>query len=78
MHFVSALDDPRLSPAKPFFIGKGTAGRASDHVAARSGSKGRSEHRELVDAGATSRITIVVEDLTEAQALRLEAELIAA
>jgi hypothetical protein len=31
-YYVYALKDPRTSPAKPFYIGKGKGTRAYDHL----------------------------------------------
>jgi hypothetical protein len=77
-YYVYALKDPRSSPAKPFYVGKGTGSRAYDHVVVPDRTRKYARIREILDAGAKPLIDILVEDLTEAQALRLEAELIAA
>jgi hypothetical protein len=77
-YYVYALKDPRSSPAKPFYVGKGTGSRAYDHVVVPDRTRKYGRIREILDAGAKPLIDILVEDLTEAQALRLEAELIAA
>jgi len=76
--YIYALKDPRSSPAKPFYIGKGTGNRAWDHTlrvdATRKGKRIveiRSQGHEVVTA-------VLADELTEAQALKLEAELIAA
>jgi hypothetical protein len=31
-YYIYALKDPRVSPARPFYIGKGTGSRAYDHL----------------------------------------------
>jgi hypothetical protein len=77
-YYVYALKDPRSSPAKPFYVGKGTGSRAYDHVVVPDRTRKYARIREILDAGAKPLIEILVDDLTEAQALRLEAELIAA
>lgn len=76
--YVYAIKDPRSSPAKPLYIGKGTGSRAFDHLVSPDSTKKYTRIKEIVDAGHKPLIDILVEDLTEAQALRLEAELIAA
>jgi len=76
--YVYALKDPRSSPANPFYVGKGTGSRGYDHVVVPDRTRKYARIREILDSGAKPLIDILVEDLTEAQALRLEAELIAA
>lgn len=76
--YVYALKDPRTSPAKPFYIGKGAGSRAFDHLVTPDTTKKYARIREIIAAGSSPMVDILVEDLTEAQALRLEAELISA
>jgi len=73
-----ALKDPRFSPAKPFYVGKGTGSRAYDHLVSPDRTRKYSRIKDITDSGARPLVDILVEDLTEAQALRLEAELISA
>lgn len=77
-YYVYALKDPRSSPARPFYVGKGTGSRAYDHLVTPDRTRKYARIKQILDAGARPLIDILVEDLTEAQALRLEAELIAA
>jgi hypothetical protein len=77
-YYVYAIKDPRSSPAKPFYVGKGTGSRAYDHLVMSDQSRKYARIKDITEAGARPLIDILVEDLTEAQALRLEAELISA
>lgn len=77
-YYVYALKDPRSSPARPFYVGKGTGSRAYDHLVIPDRTRKYARIKEILDAGARPLIDILVEDVTEAQALRLEAELISA
>ena len=76
--YVYALKDPRTSPAMPFYIGKGTGSRAFDHLVVPDATKKHARIKEIFADGAAPMVDILVEDLIEAQALRLEAELISA
>lgn len=76
--YVYALKDPRRSPALPFYIGKGTGSRAYDHLIMPDKTRKYARIREIIAAGQKPMVDILIDDLTETQALRLEAELIAA
>ena len=76
--YVYALKDPWSSPARPFYVGKGTGSRAYDHLVTPDRTRKYARIREILDAGARPLIDILVEDLREAQSLGLDAELIAA
>ncbi|WP_309572678.1 GIY-YIG nuclease family protein [Deinococcus sp.] len=76
--YVYALKDPRTSPAAPFYIGKGTGVRSHDHDARPDDTIKGQRIREIQAAGHQVLIARLVEALTESQALRIEAELIAA
>jgi hypothetical protein len=71
--YVYALKDPRTSPAKPFYIGKGTGSRAYDHLIKPDTTRKYRMIKEILDAGRKSLIEILVDKLTETQALRVRA-----
>ena len=77
-YYVYALKDPRLSPALPFYIGKGVGTRAYDHLVRPDDTAKGHRIQEIRDSGKNVVVTKLVEDLSETQALRLEAELVAA
>jgi uncharacterized protein len=77
-YYVYTLKDPRHSPAKPFYVGKGVGTRAWDHLLVPDNTKKGQRILEIKDSGYDVLVTKACEDLTELQALRLEAELIAA
>ena len=77
-YYIYALKDPRMSPARPFYIGKGTGSRAYDHLVKPDSSRKFARIKEIVGTGRKPLVAILADDLTESQALKLEAELIAA
>jgi hypothetical protein len=77
-YYIYAIKDPRTSPAKPFYIGKGTGSRAYDHLISADSTRKYSRIREIIAHGAKPFIEILADDLTDQQALKLEAEMIAA
>jgi uncharacterized protein len=76
--YVYALKDPRQKPAKPFYIGKGTGNRAWEHQNEASDSEKNGVIQEIHDAGLRVLHTVISDNLTEEQALKIEAELISA
>jgi hypothetical protein len=77
-YYVYALKDPRSSPAKPFYVGKGTGTRAYDHLIRPDGSIKGQRIREINEAGYQVLVTQLVDGLSELQAIKIEAELISA
>jgi len=75
--YVYSLKDPRMSPARPFYIGKGVGNRAWEHIAQPDNTAKGKRIAEIRADGYQVLITKVCEGLTELQALKIEAELIA-
>ena len=76
--YVYAIKDPRSKQPKPFYIGKGTGSRAYDHLVSPDTTRKYKKIKDIIETGKKPIIDILVDDLTEAQALKIEAELIAA
>ncbi|WP_299755974.1 GIY-YIG nuclease family protein [uncultured Pontibacter sp.] len=76
--YVYALKDPRCKPARPFYIGKGTGNRAWEHQLNIDDSEKGRLISDIQSSGYKVIHTIISDDLTEEQALKIEAELIAA
>jgi len=78
VYYVYALKDPRTSPAKPFYIGKGVGSRTWDHLLTVDKTAKGQRIREIRDCGQEPMVTVLCDELEEVQALRLEAEMISA
>jgi hypothetical protein len=76
--YVYALKDPRTTPALPFYVGKGAGTRAWEHELRIDQSEKGRRIRDIQATGKDVLTVKLVEDLTEAEALRVEAELISA
>lgn len=77
-YYVYALKGPRSSPARRFYIGKGTGSGAYDHLITPDATPKYKRIQAIQAAGQKPLFDILVEDLTEAQALRIESDLISA
>jgi uncharacterized protein len=76
--YVYALKDPRVKPARPFYIGKGTGNRAWEHQLNIDESEKGYVIKNVLESGNQVIHTIISDNLTEHQALKIEAELISA
>ena len=76
--YVYALKDPRKNPARAFYIGKGTGNRAWEHQTMIDDSEKGRTIQAIHDSGLSVLHTVIADNLTEQQALKIEAELIAA
>jgi len=76
--YVYALKDPRLNPATPFYIGKGAGVRAWDHELRVDQSAKGERIRQIHAAGLKVLTVKLIEGLSEAEAFRIESELISA
>jgi hypothetical protein len=72
--YVYALKDPRSSPACPFYIGKGAGTRAWEHEVRIDDSTKGERIRQIQAVGLDVLTVKLVEGLSEAEALRIEAE----
>ena len=74
--YVYALKDPTVNPAMIFYIGKGTGERAWEHEKDTKDSEKTRAIAAIHAAGKEVIHSIMLSDLTEEQAFKIEAELI--
>lgn len=77
-NYVYALKDPRVKPARIFYVGKGTGSRRNDHLIQIDNTSKGMFISEIVNEGFDVIVTVLSDGLTEIQALKLEAEMISA
>lgn len=77
-YYIYALKDPRTSPARAFYVGKGTGTRSFDHLVNPDSTRKGLRIQEIQADGKDVLVDRLVDGLSHVQALRLEAELIAA
>jgi uncharacterized protein len=75
-YYVYSLKDPRKKPAEVFYIGKGTGSRATDHLKKIDLTRKGKFIQNIFASGHNPIVSIVVDALTEEQALQIELELI--
>jgi hypothetical protein len=75
-YYVYSLKDPRVKPAKVFYIGKGTGSRATDHLKKIDKTRKGRYIQEILDCNSYPIVAKIVSELTEEQALQIELELI--
>lgn len=75
-YYVYALKDPRTNPAQIFYIGKGTGTRALNHMLNIDNTRKGNRIKDIINSGHETIVVQLVSDLTEAQALTIESELI--
>lgn len=74
--YVYALKDPRTNPLRPFYIGKGTGIRAWEHEINEDDTEKGRIIKAIHEAGDKVIHSIILDNLTEEQSLKVEAELI--
>lgn len=77
-YYVYALKDPSSTPARAFYIGKGTGTRAYDHLVSVDDTPKGQRIKEILAKRFMVLVTMLAEDLSEEQAIKMEAELISA
>jgi len=76
--YVYALFDPLEDVTRPFYIGKGSGSRAYAHMDEEGQGRKNQRIRDIERAGSQVVVRQLVSGLAEADALRIEAQLIAA
>lgn len=74
--YVYALKDTRQTPAKIFYIGKGTGSRATSHLLRIDNTRKGQFIQQILGEGSEVCVSKIVDNLTEEQALSIELELI--
>ncbi len=77
-YYVYALKDSRTSPALAFYVGKGVGTRSHDHLLKPDATRKGARIKEIIASGGQVLVSRLVDAITESQAIKLEAELIAA
>ncbi len=75
-NYVYALEDSRENPAKIFYIGKGSGIRKEDHLLYIDNTTKGKFINEIITNGGKVIVSVLSDELTENQALKLEAEMI--
>jgi hypothetical protein len=75
-NYVYALKDGRKNPAKIFYIGKGCGIRKDDHLLNIDNTSKGKFIEEIINSGGQVVVSVLCDELTEYQALKIEAEMI--
>lgn len=74
--YVYALKDPRTDPPTPYYVGRGSGPRRYDHLVREDDTPRGQRTREIAAAGQRACVSILLEDVSEAEAIRAVARLI--
>jgi len=77
-NYVYALKDGRRKPSQIFYIGKGSGARKDDHLINIDNTAKGQYIKEIIENGGKVIVSVLSDELTENQALKIEAELISA
>ncbi len=74
--YVYGLKDGRTFPSRLFYIGKGVGSRRFDHLHLNDESRKWQHIQQMRNDGVEPEVVVLVENLTDAEAIKIESELI--